>query len=139
MLGDDRGMKDGAPSDILQPRPIRAAPPFHVIQASMMTQTLLVNAQQVFDGSQRGVAIAVAGLLIVFTALLLITLFIASLPRLLGMLARGWPEVDEHHHWESHPESFLPENDTVLAAIGFVLHTEFQKQLKADETRGEKN
>jgi Na+-transporting methylmalonyl-CoA/oxaloacetate decarboxylase gamma subunit len=105
----------------------------------MMTQTLLVNAQLVFDGSQRGISIAVAGLLIVFTALLLISLFIASLPRLLEIFARAWPEVDEHHHWESHPESFLPENDAVLAAIGFVLHTELQKQLKADEASADKN
>ncbi len=75
-----------------------------------------------------GLAIAGVGLAIVFAALILISLFIATLPRALQMVSRVWPEVDEPHVLEHSEEE--PEDDTaVLAAIGFVLHTEFQRQL----------
>jgi len=79
---------------------------------------------------ERGVAIALAGILIVGVALTLISLFIAALPRLLEVINQSWPEVDEPHGKKSHPESLVPDNDAVLAAIGFVLHSEFQKQLQ---------
>ncbi len=72
--------------------------------------------------------IAAVGLLIVFVALVLISLFIATLPRLLTIVGHLWPEVDDHHgleHSESEPEDDLE----VIAAIGFVLHSEFQRQL----------
>lgn len=77
--------------------------------------------------SSRGLSIALSGLTIVFAALLLITLFIAALPHLLGMLHRVWPEVDHSHAHDDYPESQIAEDEAVLAAIGYVLHTEFQR------------
>lgn len=84
----------------------------------------------------QGVSIAIAGLTIVFLALLLISLFIAWLPRMLEHVARVWPEVEERHSaevsGEIYPESLVPEDGASLAAIGFVLHTEFQRQLAVE-------
>lgn len=78
----------------------------------------------------RGWSIAISGLLIVFSALLLISLFIGFLPKALEVVARFWPEVDEVRSERGHPESHMPDEMDVLAAIGFVLHTELQ-QLKS--------
>ncbi len=75
-----------------------------------------------------GVVIAAVGLLIVYVALVLISLFIATLPRVLVLIGRLWPEVDDHHGID-HVEVDAEEDLVVLAAIGFVLHTEFQRQL----------
>jgi Na+-transporting methylmalonyl-CoA/oxaloacetate decarboxylase gamma subunit len=72
--------------------------------------------------------IAAVGLTIVFVALVLISLFIAMLPRVLTLIGHFWPEVEEHHAVE-HVESETNEDLAVLAGIGFVLHTEFQRQL----------
>ena len=84
-----------------------------------------------------GVSIAIAGLTIVFMALVLISLFIGSLPRLLEFVARIWPEVEEQHSREAsgevYPASLVPEDGASLAAIGFVLHTELQRQLAAEQ------
>lgn len=95
--------------------------------------TLLILAQQ--DEVDLGWALGLAGtgLLIVFTALILISLFIALLPKILSVLARVWPESDEPHGTTGHPESQVPDNAAILAAIGFVLHTEMQKQVAADQ------
>ena len=68
------------------------------------------------------------GLTIVFVALVLISLFIAMLPRVLTLIGHLWPEVEDHRALE-HVESEADEDLAVLAAIGFVLHTEFQRQL----------
>lgn len=95
-----------------------------------MTGSILL---MVDEAMSRGVPIAIAGLLIVFTALTLISLFIGSLPRVLEMVAKVLPELEEPHHRPSHPEDETEEDDAVLAAIGFVLHTEFQKQLAAEQ------
>ncbi len=90
-----------------------------------MTSTfLLVVASNLSDGFY----IAVAGMMIVATALTFISLFIAALPKILDKLEDYLPTVDEHAK-PTHPESSVPDDDAVLAAIGFVLHTEFQKQL----------
>ncbi len=80
----------------------------------------------------RGVSIAIAGLLIVFVALLLISLFIASLPRILEFVARYWPEVDDSHGRHGHAENSDSDDAAVFAAIGFVLHTELQRQIATD-------
>lgn len=84
------------------------------------------------DTASKGVSIAAVGLLIVFSALLLISVFIANLPSLLAVVGQYWPEVKEPHTGRSHPDSLVPDDDAVLAAIGFVLHTEFQRQLTTD-------
>ncbi len=91
---------------------------------------MLVLGQE--DPLSRGAVIAIAGLLIVFAALLLISLFIAVLPKLLEQVARVWPEVESHHGSEARAAEPDVEQAAVLAAIGFVLHTELQKQLAAE-------
>ena len=83
----------------------------------------------------RGISIAFAGMCIVAVALTLISLFIAAMPRLLTAINEVWPEVEDRHAKPSHPESLVPDDDRVLAAIGYVLHCEFQKQLR-NETSG---
>ena len=50
------------------------------------------------------------------------------------VLAMFWPEMDDKQTHQSHPESLVPDNGAVLAAIGFVLHSEVQKQLAAEDT-----
>ena len=76
--------------------------------------------------------IAGVGMLIVLSALLLLSFFIAALPRVLRSLAAVWPEKESiHAAVEAHPENMTPDDDAVLAAIGFVLHTEYQRELQA--------
>ncbi|QDT05994.1 hypothetical protein K227x_44010 [Rubripirellula lacrimiformis] len=88
----------------------------------------------------RGLAIAIAGLVIVFAALVLLSLFIASLPTLMRLLDRIWPEVDHSHRETSHPESHVADDGAVLAAIGFVLHSELQHYSDSQKsTDGSKN
>lgn len=81
----------------------------------------------------QGIVIAAVGLLIVFVALILISLFIAAMPKFLGFIGHLWPEVDEHHAFE-HAESNEDEELELLAAIGLVLHTEFQRQLSGESS-----
>lgn len=85
-----------------------------------------------------GALIALVGLMIVFSALIVISLFIAALPRILGKLSSVWPEVDEPVSNSSvgHPDSLVADDGAVLAAIGFVLHTEFQRQLESQDSSG---
>ncbi len=90
-----------------------------------MNLASIINFSQMLAGD--GVAIAATGMLIVFAALLLITLFIAGLPHLLELIARILPEVPDRHAPQDASRSLLPE-EAVLAAIGFVLHTESQRQ-----------
>ena len=80
-----------------------------------------------------GVAIAATGMLIVFAALILITLFISALPRLLEVVAKVMPEAPDKHPPHDRSESLLAD-EAVLAAIGFVLHTEVRKQVTSDRT-----
>lgn len=75
----------------------------------------------------QGIPIAVTGMLIVFAALVLISLFIAALPQLLAIIAKVLPEEPEHAAPQDRSPSLIPD-EAVLAAIGFVLHTELQKQ-----------
>ena len=72
-----------------------------------------------------GIAIAIVGLLIVFTALSLITLFIGYLPNVLKALAPYLPQST--HVAPSPAESTVVDEEMVVAAIGMVLHTETQK------------
>ena len=80
------------------------------------------------DDVLQGIPIALAGMLIVFSALIFISLFIAALPIILDVVSQYFPETEEHHESVAHPESLRPDDDAVIAAIGFVLHTELQKQ-----------
>ena len=112
----------------------------------MLASTLMIIAQSAVAEAasgdnvdiSRGYSIAIAGLIIVFTALMLISLFIASLPRVLAAVSRVWPETEEVHVRQGLPESQAREDGAVLAAICYVLHTEMQRQLALDETSQKK-
>ena len=80
------------------------------------------------DTASRGLAIAITGMLIVACALLLICLFIWTLPKVLASVATIWPEAAEPHTGKTHPDSLVLDDDSVLAAIGFVLHQRLQQQ-----------
>ncbi len=95
-----------------------------------MTLANIIDFSRVTD--TEGIAIAVTGMLIVFAALTLITLFIFALPQILDGVSKVLPETVETHAVPDRSESLLP-NEAVLAAIGFVLHTEVQKQLETDK------
>ena len=82
----------------------------------------------------RSVSIAVTGMLIVACALVLICLFIMSLPRLLAAIATFWPESDEPHGGSTHPESLVPDDEEVVAAIGYVLHHRLHSQPSGSQT-----
>jgi len=102
-----------------------------------MGQTGLGSVDQAVAGSvplTNGPVVAIVGLMIVFTALIILSLFIAALPYLLQQLSVIWPEVSEPSGRHGHPESQVADDSSVLAAIGFVLHTEFQRQLDSQNS-----
>jgi hypothetical protein len=78
----------------------------------------------------QGLPIALVGLSIVFLALLLISVFLTFLPRALSVFAKYFPESEAGHGSPVHPESRADDDELVIAGLGFVLHTEFQKQLQ---------
>ena len=94
-----------------------------------MTLASAVDFSQVFAG--KGMAIAATGMIIVFVALLLITMFISALPHLLEMISRILHEVADHHAPKDASRSLLPD-EAILAAIGFVLHTEMQREAEEE-------
>jgi len=84
--------------------------------------SLRFSVQNIIDG--QGVDIALTGMLIVFSVLALISLFIVLLPKALGVVARYIPEVE---HAPASPKS--QDDDVVVAAIGYVMHTRLRGQL----------
>ncbi len=99
-----------------------------VLLAQAANETTKNGWQAVVDGN--GIAISLMGMTIVFLALVLITLFIASVPTLLAWLDPILPKGHSHHHAPPTPEEQTPlDQEKVVAAIGMVLHTEFQKTL----------
>ena len=76
------------------------------------------------------IAIAITGMLIVFTALTLISVFIAALPKILSAIEPYLPAVEDHHHAPTAAESLPSDEEKIVAAIGHVLHTEMQHLLK---------
>lgn len=101
--------------------------------------TLLGQSDFPLGGSESnnladGAVQALVGLIIVFSALIVISLFIAALPRILAILSAVWPEVDEPAGNTGHPDSLVADDGAVLAAIGYVLHTEFQRQLESHDS-----
>lgn len=69
-----------------------------------------------------GVTIAIAGIIIVFSALTIISLFIALQPKLLPLLGKLFPE---EHHPHGPSSSQTADHEEVLAAIAYTL---FRKQ-----------
>lgn len=102
----------------------------------MLTTTLLAQALDKslddlpLDGWQAiseasGISIAITGMAIVFVALTLISLFIAALPRILSVLEPWLPNLDSHVVQPPTDAERLPsEQERIVAAIGFVLHSE---------------
>ena len=74
-----------------------------------------------------GIAISITGMLIVFAALVIISLFIAVVPRLLEVLDPILPKGHAHIAPPSPEEQTPLKQEKVVAAIGLVLHTELQK------------
>ncbi len=79
------------------------------------------DVQNIIDG--QGISIAITGMVIVFFALSLISLFIAALPRILNRVALVWPEPEEHNGYGSaSPQAPDAVSDEIVAAIGVTLH-----------------
>jgi oxaloacetate decarboxylase gamma subunit len=74
-----------------------------------------------------GIAISITGMLIVFAALVIISVFIALVPRLLELLDPVLPKGHHHYATPSPDEQTPLDHEKVVAAIGLVLHTELQK------------
>jgi len=108
----------------------------HHERAMLVSTVMLVfgNILALSETAEEGLSIAATGMLIVMLALTFISLFIAALPRILAAVAKVYPEPVERHAKRTHPEGSVADDEAVLAAIGFVLHTEFQKQLVGEKT-----
>ncbi len=81
--------------------------------------------QAISDGA--GVSIAVTGMLIVFFALAIISLFIRLLPELLKVLGPVLPRLESHAQPPSSAERLSTDEEKIVAAIGYVLCTEMEK------------
>lgn len=84
-----------------------------------------MSFQNVIDAG--GIGLSLTGMTIVFVSLVLVSLFIFSLPRLLPLVNRILPEV-ESHHGAPIPSSATPQTtkgveEEVVAAIGFAMHS----------------
>ena len=74
-----------------------------------------------------GVSIAVTGMLIVFFALTIITLFIRLLPIVLAHFEPYLPRLEPHGEPPTAAERLPVDNERIVAAIGYVLYTEMEK------------
>ena len=74
--------------------------------------------------SGQGFELAFAGMIIVFTALVLVTLFIALLPKALVVVNRLIPEA--HLHTAPPPQRQSDDDAAIAAAVGFALHARQQ-------------
>jgi Na+-transporting methylmalonyl-CoA/oxaloacetate decarboxylase gamma subunit len=86
-----------------------------------------VSWQNVLDG--QGFAITLIGMVIVFSGLLLISLFIAQLPRLLDFFDRlttrtARPEAPSEAVAE---RVTVPQGEEIMAAISLVVHMELER------------
>ena len=82
------------------------------------------SVQNIEDG--QGMGIALTGMIIVFSVLALISLFIVLLPRILAVVAKKFPESMGHHGVPVQDE----DDASVLAAIGFVMHLRRSTEIK---------
>ena len=84
--------------------------------------------QNVIDGN--GIGITLTGMLIVFSGLLLISLFIAALPRVLALMDDKCSAADKAQTAESVASgSDDPTEDEIMAVISLVLHLETERSL----------
>lgn len=80
------------------------------------------SVQNIVDGN--GVSIALMGMMIVFCGLAMISLFIALLPKILALLQGKPVKAPARHVHHDRPSS---ETEEITAAIGYVIHMEFEK------------
>lgn len=73
-----------------------------------------------------GFSIAIMGMLIVFCALGLISLFIGWLPQLVALGEPWLPDLDTHASSPSLEESLPVDNERIIAAIGLALRERHQ-------------
>ncbi|MBC8357017.1 MAG: hypothetical protein H8E66_34025 [Planctomycetes bacterium] len=76
-----------------------------------------------------GIAIAATGLSIVFTSLALITLAIATMPKVLDALEGFLPAEHEHH---AAPTAKPASDEALAVAVGYALHTRTKSNDKTD-------
>ena len=74
-----------------------------------------------------GVSIAVTGMLIVFFALTIITVFIRLLPLMLARFEPYLPRLESHGQPPTAAERLPVDNEKIVAAIGYILHMEMEK------------
>ncbi len=87
-----------------------------------MVLGISLNFQSLKDSD--GIVIAVTGMMIVFVALAMLSLFIKVLPKVLDVVSRWVPESESSHGHSAdsiEPDSHRDDDDEMLAAIGFVL------------------
>jgi Na+-transporting methylmalonyl-CoA/oxaloacetate decarboxylase gamma subunit len=71
--------------------------------------------QSVVNSEPNGVAVSIAGMIIVFFSLVMISAFIAALPRVLDLLAKVFPDSDT---------KVATDHDRVAVAIAAALYRE---------------
>ncbi len=81
--------------------------------------------QAISDGN--GISISITGMLIVFVALSLISLFLRLLPSVLEKLEPILPRLESHTQPPTAAEQLPADKEKIIAAIGYVLHLEMEK------------
>ncbi len=98
-----------------------------------MSMPMLAQAtglQGIAEGN--GVAVSITGMLIVFAALVGISVFIALLPRLLEWLDPWLPPAGHHHAPPPITEAPKQADESLVAAMGFLLHVRAKRGGKGD-------
>ncbi|MBI9109820.1 OadG family protein [Maridesulfovibrio ferrireducens] len=81
-------------------------------------QEMVFSWQHVVNGD--GVALSITGMSIVFVALMLVSLYIAMLPRLAGFFNKIIPPAAHHCGVEAPPPSGPAEAEIVAAAVAYL-------------------
>ncbi len=106
----------------------------HLNQGSFLATMIPIFAevagfQAISEGA--GVSIAVTGMLIVFFALVIISLFIGLLPVVLTGLGPILPRLESHSQPPSAAERTPADDEKLVAAIGFVLRMEIEQAVQS--------
>lgn len=84
-----------------------------------------------------GIGIAITGMLVVFSGLVLVSLFIAALPKVFELAGRPRPTFAPRMQAAGEgvmgKELSLDIDPDLLAAIGYVLHAERERELALDD------
>ncbi|NQV22892.1 MAG: OadG family protein [Rhodopirellula sp.] len=83
---------------------------------------LLLASESANISAATGLAIAITGMLIVFVALILISLALTGLPRVLAVLNEYYPEKAEHAAPPSRPAGTADHEFAAAAAFAIHLH-----------------